>query len=54
VVYNNNTANYAPVNAGEFRHLLKEDYPQINTGPEVPVDAEPSGPVQLELGKISR
>ncbi len=55
VVYNNNTANYAPVNAGEFRHLLKEEYPQINTGPEVSADAaEASGPVQLELGRISR
>jgi uncharacterized protein YecE (DUF72 family) len=35
VIYNNNTAYYAPVNAGQFRKILKQEYPEIDSGPEV-------------------
>jgi uncharacterized protein YecE (DUF72 family) len=50
VVYNNNTANYAPVNAEQMREILEEDYPEIPTGPEPPGTQIP----ELKLGNVSR
>jgi uncharacterized protein YecE (DUF72 family) len=51
VVYNNNALNYAPVNAGEFRELLLQQYPDISTGPEP--GAQPAGSSgQLEFGVL--
>ena len=54
VVYNNNSANYAPVNAGQFKSIIEHKQPNVSTGPKIPAtESSPHLEIpELNLGKV--